>query len=59
MAGRIHKYITPKTAEKGYSLTKLYDNNLELQDKPSILTQNQKMLEKTRKLEFVMGKLQR
>lgn len=30
MGERIQKYITPKTADKGYSLTKMYDNNLEL-----------------------------
>lgn len=44
MANRIHKYITPKTADKGYSLTKFYDNHLSLQDKPTILTQNQQQL---------------
>lgn len=42
MAPRINKYIAPKTADKGYSLTKLYDNNLEVHEQPAILTQNQK-----------------
>lgn len=27
-AERIQKYIVPKTADKGFSLTKMYDNNL-------------------------------
>ncbi len=30
MAERIQKYIVPHSLEKGYSLTKMYDNNLEL-----------------------------
>ena len=30
MAEKIQKYIAPQTADKGYSLTKMYDNNLEL-----------------------------
>lgn len=57
MGERIQKYIVPHTADKGYSLTKLYNNNLELMEKPSIMTQNQKMKEKNRKFEFVMSKM--
>ena len=58
MGERIQKYIVPQTADKGYSLTKMYDNNLELREKPTILTQNQKQREKNRKFEFVMEKIQ-
>lgn len=58
MAERIQKYIVPHTADKGYSLTKMYDNNLELKEKPTILTQNQKMRDKNRKFEFIMSKMQ-
>jgi hypothetical protein len=43
MATRINKYIAPNNADKGYSLTRLYDNNLEIHDQPSMLTQNQKL----------------
>lgn len=57
MATRINKYIVPKTADKGYSLTKLYDNNLEVHQQPVILTQNQKQEEKKRKFDFVMSKM--
>ena len=39
MGERIQKYIAPKTSDKGYSLTKMYDNNLELKEKPTIMTQ--------------------
>jgi hypothetical protein len=42
MAARISKYVAPKTADKGYSLTKMYDSNLEAHQQPAILTQNQK-----------------
>jgi hypothetical protein len=59
MGERIQKYIAPKTADKGYSLTKMYDNNLELKERPTILTQNQKFNDKSRKFEFVMSKMQR
>ncbi len=57
MATRINKYIAPKTADKGYSLTKMYDNNLQIHEQPIILTQNQKQLEKRRKFDFVMSKM--
>lgn len=57
MAARINKYIAPKTADKGYSLTKMYDNNLQIHEQPIILTQNQKQLEKRRKFDFVMSKM--
>ena len=57
MAARISKYITPKTADKGYSLTKMYNYNLEVHQQPTILTQNQKVEEKRRKLDFVMSKM--
>ena len=57
MAPRINKYIAPKTADKGYSLTKMYDNNLQIHEQPIILTQNQKQLEKRRKFDFVMSKM--
>jgi hypothetical protein len=57
MAVRINKYIAPKTADKGYSLTKMYDNNLEVHQQPVILTQNQKLDEKRRKFDFVMSKM--
>lgn len=40
MATRINKYIAPKNADKGYSLTKMYDKNIELHSQPAILTQN-------------------
>ena len=59
MAERIQKYIVPKTSEKGYSLTKMYDNNLELRERPMILTQNQKLMDKSRKFDFIMTKMQR
>lgn len=59
MGERIQKYITPKTADKGYSLTKMYDNNLELRQRPTILTQNQKLMDKNRKFDFVMQKMHR
>ena len=57
MAGRINKYIAPKTADKGYSLTKLYDNNLEIHQQQVILSQNQRQEEKKRKFDFVMEKM--
>ncbi len=31
MATRINKYIAPKTSDKGYSLTRMYDKNLDKQ----------------------------
>ena len=40
MGDRIQKYIVPKNADKGYSLTKMYDNNLELKERPTIQTQS-------------------
>jgi hypothetical protein len=57
MAARINKYIVPSSADKGYSLTRLYDNNLEVHQQPAILTQNQKQEEKKRKFDFVMSKM--
>ena len=57
MGNRIDKYIGPASKEKGYSLTQLYDNDLKVQDKPKILTQDQKQNEKNRKLDFMMSKL--
>ena len=57
MANRIEKYIGPGSNEKGYSLTKLYDNDLQVQEKPMILTQQQKQNEKNRKFDFMMSKL--
>ena len=57
MGNRIDKYIGPGSKEKGYSLTQLYDNELRVQDKPTILTQDQKQSEKNRKFEFMMSKL--
>ena len=49
MAERIQKYIGPHASDKGYSLTKMYDNHLELREKPTILTQHQKLQDKNRK----------
>ena len=57
MGNRIDKYIGPGSKEKGYSLTQLYDNDLKVQDKPKIMTQEQKEGEKSRKFEFMMSKL--
>lgn len=57
MGNRIDKYIGPGSSEKGYSLTRLYDNDLKVQEKPTILTQQQKQNEKNRKFDFMMSKL--
>jgi hypothetical protein len=57
MAARINKYITPKTADKGYALTKMYDCNLQVHQQPAILSQNQKVEERRRKFDFVMSKM--
>ena len=57
MGERIQKYIVPKTADKGFSLTKMYDNNLDLKQKPMIQTQNQKQQDKNRRFDFVMTKM--
>ena len=59
MGARIQKYISPKTSDKGYSLTKMYDNNLELMEKPTIMTQHQQSMDKNRKFDFVMSKIQK
>jgi hypothetical protein len=39
MAARIQKYIGAKNSDKNYSLSKMYDHNLEIQHPPSVLTQ--------------------
>ena len=57
MGNRIDKYIGPGSKEKGYSLTQLYDNDLKVQEKPKIMTQDQKQNEKNRKFNFMMSKL--
>ena len=57
MGDRIQKYIAPKAADKGYSLTKMYDNNMELRERPTIQTQSEKQSTKNRKFEFIMGKM--
>ena len=57
MGGKINKYITPKTMDKGYSLSRLYDNNLEVQQVKTVMSQNQINDVKNRKFNFIMGKI--
>lgn len=54
---KISKYIIPQSAQKSYSLCKLYDNNLKEQEEKSVVSQQLVEQEKTRKYNFMMSKL--
>lgn len=54
MGMKIGKYIAPKTAQKSYSLCKMYDSNLDELTVAPLVSESIKEKEKSRKFNFVM-----
>ena len=59
MGHRIHKYIRPKMGQTAFSLSKMYDGNMDRLEVQAGTTQNLRSNQNARKYNFVMDRLNR